>query len=74
MLIRLQVLKEAYEEGAIELLHLRSENMVADILTKALSYEKWNKLRDPLLGRSPIVVNDLDDSILQLNTARFLFI
>ena len=48
--------------------------MVAHILTKALSYEKWNKLRDPLLGRSPIVVNDLDDSILQLNTARFLFI
>ena len=74
MLIRLQVLKEAYEEGMIELLHLRSENMVADILTKALSYEKWNKLRDPLLGRSSIVINDLNDSILQLNTARFLFI
>jgi hypothetical protein len=36
MLIRLQVPKEAFEDGKISLEHLRSENMVADILTKAL--------------------------------------
>ena len=36
MLIRLQVTKEALEAGKIDLLHLRSEHMVADILTKAL--------------------------------------
>ena len=71
MLIRLQVLKEPHEEGVIELLHLRSENMLADILTKALSYDKWNKLRDPLLGRSPIVANHMDDSVLKLNMQDF---
>ena len=74
MLIRLQVTKEAFNEGNITLEHLRSENMVADILTKALCYEKWNKLRDPLLGRSPIIINDEKDDLLKLNIVRFLFI
>jgi hypothetical protein len=64
MLIRLQVTKEAFDGGKIELLHLRSEHMVADILTKALCFERWNTLRDPLLGRSPITTNDLNDNLI----------
>jgi hypothetical protein len=64
MLIRLQVTKEAFEGGKIRLQHLRSENMVADILTKALPFDKWDKLRDPLLGRTPIVLNIEEDNIL----------
>ena len=64
ILIRLQMTKEAVQRGDIELKHLRSENMVADILTKALCFEKWNKLRDPLLGRSPVVLNSDNDNPL----------
>ena len=45
--------------------------MVADILTKALSFDKWSKLREPLLGRSPIILNDDEDNIL-VSTVRFL--
>jgi hypothetical protein len=74
MLIRLQVTKEAFDGGKITLEHLRSENMVADILTKALSYDKWSRLREPLLGNSPIVTNDITDDLLNLNLVRFLFI
>ena len=74
MLIRLQVTKEAFNEGMITLNHLRSENMVADILTKALSFDKWSKLREPLLGKSPIVTNDNEDDLLNLNMVRFLLI
>ena len=74
MLIRLQVTKEAFEDGKISLEHLRSENMVADILTKALSYDKWSKLREPLLGNSPIEINNDEDDLLNLNAVRFLFI
>ena len=51
MLIRLQVTKEAFEDGKITLNHLRSENMVADLLTKALDFDKWSKLREPPFAR-----------------------
>jgi hypothetical protein len=68
MLIRLQVPKEAFEDGKISLEHLRSENMVADILTKALSYDKWEKV-----GRSPIVLNADNDNML-VSMLRFLIL
>ena len=74
MLIRLQVTKEAFSDGKIVLEHLRSENMVACILTKALALDKWNKLRDSLLGRSPIVTNTAGDNLLTLSIVRFLVI
>jgi len=68
ILIRFQMTKEAVQRGDIELKHLRSENMVADILTKALCFEKWNKLRDPLLGRSPVVLNsEFDNPLVAIN-------
>jgi hypothetical protein len=73
MLIRLLVTKEAFEDGKIRLVHLRSENMVADILTKALSFDKWDKLRDPLLGRSPIILNSEGDNVL-VSMVRFLIV
>ena len=72
MLIRLQVTKEAFLDGKIVMKHLRSEHMVADILTKALCYDKWNTLRDPLLGRSPIITNDTDDNLISSSNIRFL--
>ena len=72
MLIRLQVTKEAFLDGKIVMKHLRSEHMVADILTKALCYDKWNTLRDPLLGRSPILTNETDDNLISSNNIRFL--
>jgi len=64
ILVRVQVTKEALQSGKIEMKHLRSENMVADILTKALSPDKWNQLRVPLLGRSSIKLNDENDNPL----------
>ena len=72
MLTRLQVTKEAFSDGKIVMKHLRSEHMVADILTKALCYEKWNTLRDPLLGRSPTTINDTDDELVKTSSIRFL--
>ena len=59
--------KEAFKDGKIALKHLRTENMVADILTKALSFDKWDSLRDPLLGRSPVVLNKEEDNLLVIN-------
>ena len=72
ILIRMQVTKEAFQSGKIEMKHLRSENMVADILTKALSPEKWNKLRQPLLGRESIILNDENDNPLVVNNLLIL--
>ena len=54
ILIRLQILKEAFNEGKIKLQHLKSEEMVADILTKALAFDRWSSLREPLLGNCRI--------------------
>jgi hypothetical protein len=68
ILIRLQMTKEAFQDGKIALKHLRTENMVADILTKALAFDKWDSLRDPLLGRSPIKLNDENDNLLIINS------
>ena len=68
ILIRLQMTKEAFQDGKIELKHLRTDNMVADILTKALAYDKWNSLRDPLLGRSPVILNDENDNLLVVSS------
>jgi hypothetical protein len=67
ILIRMQMTKEAFEDGKIVMKHLRSDNMVADILTKALSFDKWNKLRDPLLGRCSIKLNDIEDNPLLIS-------
>jgi hypothetical protein len=72
ILIRFQVTKEAIKGGSIELKHLRSENMVSDILTKALCFEKWSKLRGPLLGREPITLNDEEDNLLVINNIMIL--
>jgi hypothetical protein len=71
ILIRLQVTKEAFADGKVTMEHLRSENMVADILTKALPFDKWNVLRDSLLGRSPINTNAEGDNKM-VNNIRFL--
>jgi hypothetical protein len=70
MLIRLQVTKEAFQDGKIILEHLPSEDMVADILTKALAFDKWSKLRDPLLGNSDIVVSE--DKMIEISDANFI--
>ena len=64
ILIRLQMTKEAFDSKQIGLKHLRTENMVSDILTKALAFEQWDHLRDPLLGRCPIKLNDENDNLL----------
>ena len=58
ILIRYRVLEEAYQADEIELLHLATLNMVADILTKPLGRADWERLRKVLLGTSPIVLND----------------
>lgn len=63
ILIRYNVVKEAWEQDEIDLKHLKSENMVADLLSKNLARERWYQLRDVLLGNSPIV---LDESLTAL--------
>ena len=57
ILIRMQLMKEAYDRGEINLLHLNTENMVSDILTKSLPREDWYRLRAVLLGHSPIIMD-----------------
>ena len=62
ILLRFQMLKEQYQCGTISLLHLATRNMVADILTKALSSPEWLRLRLVLLGQSPIIFNPAQSS------------
>ena len=58
ILIRYNIVKEAWEQDEIDLKHLRSANMVADLLTKNLAREQWYRLRAVLLGNAPIALND----------------
>ena len=48
--IRIHFLLEQYNESIINLVHLSSENQIADILTKPLSTDMFLRLRDMLLG------------------------
>jgi hypothetical protein len=57
ILIRYNILKEAWEQDEIDLKHLNSENMVSDILSKNTPRELWYRLRDVLLGNSPILLD-----------------
>ena len=57
ILIRMKLLKQAYDAGEINLLKLDTENMVADILTKALGPADFHRLRGVLQGSSPIIFN-----------------
>jgi hypothetical protein len=57
ILIRYNIVKEAWEQDEIDLKQLRSANMVADLLTKNLAREQWYQLRAVLLGNSPILLN-----------------
>ena len=68
ILVRTQVTKEAFQSGKVMMKHLRSESMVADIITKALSPDKWNQLRMPLLGRSSTKLNDENDNPLVVSS------
>ena len=58
ILIRYNIVKEAWQQDEIDLRHLRSANMVSDILTKNLAREFWYKLRAVILGNSPFQLND----------------
>jgi hypothetical protein len=57
VLIQYQILKEAYAQDQIAMKHLNTKNMVSDLLTKPLPREDWWRLRGPLLGHSPIIIN-----------------
>ena len=63
ILIRHRVLEEAWKNDEIELLHLATSNMVADILTKPLPRSDWERLRKVLLGISPMVLNDTNSVV-----------
>jgi hypothetical protein len=54
VLIRLRITDEALEKGEITLEHLRTEDMVADILTKPLARKDFQRLRRVLLGADPV--------------------
>jgi hypothetical protein len=64
VLIQWRILKEAYERDQIEMCHLNTVNMVADILTKPLPRDDWYRLRAVLLGHSPMV---LDTAVLDVS-------
>ena len=57
VLIQYQILKEAYAHDQAAIKHLNTKNMVSDLLTKPLAREDWWRLRGPLLGHSPIILN-----------------
>ena len=48
--IRINFLLEQYNSSIIELVHLSSEQQIADILTKPLPTDQFLRLRDLLLG------------------------
>jgi hypothetical protein len=54
VLIRLRITDEALEKGEITLEHLKTEDMVADILTKPLASKDFHRLRRVLLGMDPV--------------------
>jgi hypothetical protein len=58
VLIQYEILKHAYLHDQVDMLHLRTKNMVSDLLTKPLPREDWWRLRGPLLGHSPIILNN----------------
>ena len=59
ILIRLKIVKQAYDSGEINLLKLATTNMVADILTKALGPIDFLRLRKVLLGHDPIIFDHI---------------
>jgi hypothetical protein len=58
ILIRFQLMKQAYDGGEIDLEKLASHNMPADILTKALAPIHFQRLRAVLLGQNHLVFDD----------------
>jgi hypothetical protein len=54
VLIRLRITDEALENKEITLEHLRTVDMVADILTKPLPRKDFQRLRRVLLGADPV--------------------
>jgi hypothetical protein len=54
VLIRLRITDEALEKGEITLEHLKTVDMVADILTKPLASKDFHRLRRVLLGADPV--------------------
>jgi hypothetical protein len=56
ILIRFQIVKEAFTDQEITLEHLHTSDMVADILTKSLGPTQFHKLRLVLLGVRPLQV------------------
>jgi len=59
ILLRFNLIKEAYQQGQIDIEHLNSANMPADIATKNTPKEIFQRLRLVQLGRQPIVRNTL---------------
>ena len=57
ILLRMGILKEAYDAGTIDLLHLASANMVADIASKNTPQKIFYRLRAVMLGHSPLVLD-----------------
>ena len=57
MLVRLNVIKKAFQRGDVDLSHIGNKSMVADIFTKALPYEDLCRLREVLLGHASIIFN-----------------
>lgn len=47
---RLNVIKERINNGTLEVQHIRTDEQIADILTKPLLKAQFRKLRDALLG------------------------
>jgi hypothetical protein len=48
--IRIHFLLEQYNTSVIDLVHLSTDQQIADILTKPLSTDQFLRLRDHLLG------------------------
>jgi hypothetical protein len=59
ILIRMKLLKQAYDAGEINILKLATTNMVADILTKPLGPQDYTRLRLVLQGYQSILLDPL---------------
>jgi hypothetical protein len=56
VLIRMKIVNEALTNGEITLEHLKTNDMVSDILTKPLGPTNFHRLRRVLLGMDPLKV------------------
>ena len=55
---KINFIRQEIQRSTISLVHMPTENMIADILTKPLGKEKFNQFRDTMLNGHNNTINN----------------